>query len=135
MKYKLRKLAMVLVFVPLVLFLFGFIVMTLWNMILPAVLHVSTITFWQALGILLLSKILFGGFGGGWGRGRHNWKRREFKERFQQDWRQKVEDKFAGMTPDQKEKFKQEWKSRCSGWGRKPGFEPGNSQAAASTPE
>ncbi len=42
---------------------FGAVVMGLWNAILPAVLGVKAITFLQALGILALSKILFGGFG------------------------------------------------------------------------
>ena len=39
-------------------------VMLLWNNILVSVVHVGAITFWQAAGILLLSKILFGGFKG-----------------------------------------------------------------------
>ena len=82
-------------------------VMALWNAILPAVLGVNAITFWQALGILVLSKILFGGFGrrGGWnGGGRHQ-------------WRKGMQEKWANMTPDEREKFKAEWKSRCGpGW-------------------
>lgn len=80
---------------------FTFIVMTLWNAILPDVLNVKTINFWQSLGLLVLSKILFSGFGGGPG------KRRHFRERMQ--------DKWQAMTPEQREKFKQEWKDRC-GW-------------------
>lgn len=88
---------------------FGFIVMGLWNNILPAVIGVKTITFWQALGILALSKILFGfgKGGGGWGH-----KRRE--------WKEKMKDKWDAMTPEEREKFKAEWKNRCGGmrWGR-----------------
>ncbi len=42
---------------------FGFIVMSLWNWLGPAVFGARTITFWQALGILVLSKILFSGLG------------------------------------------------------------------------
>ena len=80
------------------------IVMALWNAILPAVLGVKAITFLQALGILLLSKILFGGFKGGGGR---------FANR-KQEWRKKMQEKFGSMTPEEKEKFKSEWKSRCS---------------------
>ena len=89
---------------------FGFIVMGLWNGILVPVVAVKAITFWQALGILLLSKILFGGFhGGGRWRGSHAW-----KEKMKQRW-----DK---MTPEEREKFKAEWKNRCGGrWGR---FDP-----------
>jgi len=59
------------IFIPIAIvagvFIFGSLVMFLWNSILPAVLGVSIITFWQALGILVLSKILFGGFRGGHG--------------------------------------------------------------------
>ena len=41
---------------------FGFIVKGLWNVLVPPIIGWHTITFWQALGLLLLSKILFGGF-------------------------------------------------------------------------
>lgn len=81
---------------------FGAIVMGLWNAILPDVIGVKAITFLQALGILLLSKILFGSFGhrGGWNRGRYQWKKR-------------MQEKLAAMSPEDKEKFKQEWRKRC----------------------
>ena len=86
--------------------LFSFIVMSLWNAILPPVLHVSTITFSQALGILILSKILFGGFRGGW-RGRPG------RMRYMQE-------KLAAMTPEEREKFKADWRNRCgSRWERR----------------
>ena len=54
--------------------LLSFVVMELWNHLLPEVVGARTITFWQALGLLILSKILFGGFrrggppAGGWNR-------------------------------------------------------------------
>ena len=47
----------------------GLVVRELWNWLLPDLVGARTITFWQALGILALSRILFGGFGGG---GRHS---------------------------------------------------------------
>jgi hypothetical protein len=43
---------------------FGFIVQHLWNWLIPAIVGWHAINFWQAVGILLLSKILFGGFRG-----------------------------------------------------------------------
>jgi hypothetical protein len=49
----------------------GVVVMQLWNWLLPALFGWPQVTFWQALGILALSRILFGGFGFH-GRGRHN---------------------------------------------------------------
>ena len=90
-----------------------FVVMTLWNNILAPVLKVNTINFWQALGILALSKILFGGFPGRW-RGTHGWGwNKQMIEK-----RREMMDKWHTMTPEEKEKFKQEWKSRCRNWGR-----------------
>lgn len=105
MRGKFRKIK--LLFIPIVIaaiFLFGAIVMGLWNAILPAVIGVKAISLWQALGILILSKILFGGFRGEW-RGRHgNVRWMEMKE------------KFSNMSPEEKEKFKSEWKNRCATW-------------------
>lgn len=43
---------------------FGYVLMYLWNWLMPLIFGLPLITFWQALGICLLSKILFGGFGG-----------------------------------------------------------------------
>ena len=82
----------------------GFIVMALWNNILTPILHVPIITFWHALGLFLLSRILFGGFPGGRGM-RGNWK-------------QKMNNKWNNMTPEQREQFKQNWQNRCANWKR-----------------
>ena len=77
----------------------GLAVMLLWNWLIP-VLFVGTpqIGFWQALGILALSKILFGGFRGG---GHEYWRERR------QRW--------AKMTPQERDQLKSHF-SRC--WGR-----------------
>ena len=48
----------------LFVFLFGELVMHLWNWLLPALFGWHPIGFWQALGLLVLCRILFGGFGG-----------------------------------------------------------------------
>jgi len=95
-----------IIFIPIAIaagvFLFGSVVMLLWNALLPGLLGVGTITFWQAIGILILSKILFGGFGHGHSNhrshyhGRHNW-----------------HGKWMHMTPEEREKMKAEWKNRC----------------------
>lgn len=86
--------------------LLGWVVMSLWNCVLVAVLGVKIITFWQALGLLLLSKILFGGFKKGWG-GRHNGGGR---------WNAAMKEKWQNMTPEEKEKFKQNWRNKCRTW-------------------
>ena len=44
---------------------FGEVVMHLWNWLLPTLFGWRQISFWQALGLLVLCRILFGGWGGG----------------------------------------------------------------------
>ena len=86
------------IFIPIgivaFLSLISFIVMTLWNHLLPDIMNVSSITFWQAMGIFILSKILFG-FGGGHNKGGGNWM-----------------NKCKSMTPEDREKFRSEMKER-----------------------
>ena len=84
--------------------LISFIVMTLWNDLLPGILHVGAITFWQAMGIFVLCKILFG-FGKGGHRGGAPW------------WRHKMAERFKNMSPEEREKFKEKMQQRC-GHGR-----------------
>ena len=48
--------------------LFGYVVMLLWNWLIPSIFGLGVITFWQAVGIVILAKLLFGGFGGGGGK-------------------------------------------------------------------
>jgi Ca2+/H+ antiporter, TMEM165/GDT1 family len=93
----------------LAVLVFGFVVMSLWNAILPAVLGVKTITFVQALGIFVLSKLLFGGFrgGGGWGRKKH-------------EWRMKMQEKWQNMSADERRQWKENMRGRCRNWGDKP---------------
>lgn len=85
-------------------FLIAAIVMLLWNAILPDVTGVKSINFWQASGILLLSKILFGGFKGGKQKFR-NWKERscssnpeDFTEEEREVFKQKLKERF-GNSP------------------------------------
>jgi hypothetical protein len=54
----------------------GFLIMLLWNRILPNISNLKRVTYLQALGILILARLLFGGFGHGhhgWG---HHWNNR-----------------------------------------------------------
>jgi len=98
--------------IVLFVFLFGELVMHLWNWLLPGLFGWHTISFWQALGLLLLSRILFGGFGGhGHGPGR---RRREMKERWEK------------MTPEEREKFRQGMRWRCGNFGAPPPPEAGD---------
>ncbi len=53
--------------------LFGSILMLLWNWLIPSIFGLTTINFWQALGLFALSRLLFSGMGfGGCGRHKHN---------------------------------------------------------------
>jgi hypothetical protein len=80
--------------------LFGCLVMLLWNAVMPAVLAVHLITYWQSVGLLLLARILVGGLGrhgSGYGLGhrqrREAW--REYEEWWQEAGKKSFED-FAG---------------------------------------
>jgi len=42
------------------LFLFGAIIMWLWNGLMPVVFHLGVITYWQAVGLAILARLLFG---------------------------------------------------------------------------
>ncbi len=74
----------------------GIIVQALWNWLLPPLFHLPLITFWEALGVLLLSRILFGRWGGGGpGHGRHG-------------CRPRLRERWDHMTPEERERFR-EW--------------------------
>jgi hypothetical protein len=81
----------------------GTLVMLLWNWLLPPILGLRAITFWQAIGLLALSRILFGGLGI---RGsRSSGIRRRMRER------------WDGMSPEEREKFADAMRAR---WGCGP---------------
>ncbi len=44
---------------------FGFVIMWLWNWLMPMIFDLTTLTYWQAVGLFILAKIIFGGFSGG----------------------------------------------------------------------
>ena len=89
----------------LFVFIGGKVVMLLWNWLLPALFGWHTITFWQAIGLLALCRILFGGFG----RGCHGSHRSRMRRR--------MEERCANMTPEEREKFRQRMRAR---WGFDP---------------
>jgi hypothetical protein len=75
----------------------GFVTMSLWNWLMPALFGWKAITFWQALGVLILSKLIFGRFGGR--SGRH--------------WRHRMTERWEQMTPEEREKFRAGMRGRC----------------------
>lgn len=91
------------IIIPIVL-VFGLtaIVMWLWNATLVGTISgISAISYWQAMGLLVLSKILFGGFPGKGGRGggRHCRKR-------------PGQEGAEHLSPEEREQFKMMWKER-----------------------
>ncbi len=103
--YKIGKILGILVVASLGL---GYAVMELWNALIPDLFGGPVVTFWQAVGLLILSHILLRGWG------------RMYYGKRGSNWRKRFEEKLAAMTPEEQEKFKQEWKERC-GW--YPGME------------
>jgi hypothetical protein len=76
----------------------GWIVQYLWNWLLPSLFGWREVTFWQALGMLVLCRILFGG--SGWrGSGRSNIRRR-------------MEERFEHMAPEERERFRERMRER-----------------------
>ena len=80
----------------------GEVVMHLWNWLLPALFGWRQITFWQALGLLVLCRILFGGWSGGSDRSKS---------------RRRSSEQWERMTPEEREKFRQNMRSRCGRFG------------------
>ena len=84
----------------------GYVVMYLWNCILPEVTHAGQLNFWQALGLLVLCRLLFGNFNKGGGN--------RFREKA---WG--MRSKWQNMNDEERAKFKEEYKRRCGGWGNR----------------
>ncbi len=81
----------------------GEVVKLLWNWLGPALFRLPAVTFWQALGLLVLCRILFGGLGGGGGARRIS--------------RRRMAERWARMTPEEREWIAQRLRER---WGHVP---------------
>ena len=88
--------------------LFGEIIMHLWNWLMPALFGLKMITFWQAIGLLILARILVGGLGGGGNN-------KKAKRRAGARW--------ECMTPEEHERFREWMRTRQTS----PATEPGAS--------
>jgi hypothetical protein len=74
---------------------FAWVVMWLWNALVPQLFHGPQLGYWQAVGLMILSRILFGGIRGH--RGHGSWRDR-FRERWIERWEQ--------MTPEEREQLR-----------------------------
>lgn len=106
-----KKWIAIIILAPFAIVIFTLIggeaVMHLWNWLLPSLFGWRNISFWQAIGLLALCRILFGGVSG---RGFH---RSRIRRRMDERWER--------MAPEEREKFRQGWRSRCGGFGAPAG--------------
>ncbi len=107
----LKKAVKFVFFAGLFVVVAGFATMSLWNWLMPMIFHLPVLTFGQTIGLLVLSRILLGGFGrgggGGWARGRA--------------WKRQMMQRMETFSPAEREKFRQQMRNRCAGsWGRQP---------------
>ena len=90
---------------------FGFAVMSLWNALVPALFHGPSLQFWQAVGLLVLTRILFGGLRGRGGWHGH-WRGHMWRER------------WANMTPEERARLQERFHGRCGHHGPAPAAPP-----------
>jgi len=95
----------------LFIFVGGEVVMRLWNWLVQMLFGLRQITFWQAIGILALCRILFGSHGF---RGTRSNMRRRMQQRMDERWKR--------MTPEERERLRQSWRGRC-------GFDPSTGES------
>ena len=93
--------------IVLVIFIFitagGQAVLHLWNWLLPPLFGWRAITFWQAVGILALCRILFGSFGG--------------RPLYRSNFRRRMSERWEQMTPEEREKFRHGMRGGCGQFG------------------
>jgi hypothetical protein len=101
---KRRKLMLLFLVAPPAFLLFialgGEVVKQLWNWLLPSIFGWREVSFWQALGLLALCRILFGGFG--------------FHGAHRSGLRHRIGDHWERMSPEERERLRQMMRER---WG------------------
>ncbi len=110
MRWILKCIGAVILF-TLFAFALAWVTMLLWNWLVPGIFGGPIITYLEAAGLMILGRLLIGGFkggkscchGGGWHGGKHSY------------WKSRWEKKMSGMSEEEKEKFKAGM-SKCD-WG------------------
>ena len=106
-KHKIIIIAKILIGAPLLIFALGFITMHLWNWLVPTLFNGPVINLWQTFGIVLLSKILFGGFKGkggcccGGGNPR-------------QAWKEHMKAKWDNLSNEERSSLKNKFFNKCN---------------------
>lgn len=88
-----------LIFALIAAVIVGLVVMFLWNWLMPAIFGLKAISYLQALGLVILCWILFGGLRRG-----HHWHHGR--------WRHRIVERWLSMTPEEREKFREEMRHR-----------------------
>ena len=104
MQHWLKKLAWMIPLMALAILFFGGVMMWLWNWLIPDIFNGPTITFWQAIGLLIMGRLLtgLGGKGGSW---THHEKKKHWKE------------KWSSRSEEEKRALHEKYKNRCrTGW-------------------
>ncbi|EPK6498421.1 hypothetical protein RFC90_000238 [Klebsiella aerogenes] len=122
-----HRLARPLIIGVAIVVVLSLVVMSLWNALLPAIFGVKSIGVWQALGLLALCRILFGGLG--FHRGMFGMAQA----------RRRMHERWMTMTPEQREEFAQRFgrhghHGRC-GWHERRGGQPTDDNTSAKTPD
>jgi hypothetical protein len=89
-----------LVAVPVIMGVFGLLVKSLWNWLMPELFGLRMITFWQALGLWILSRILLAGFQG---RGR----------KYNRRWEASATERWERLSPEEREQLRERLRRRC----------------------
>lgn len=86
-------------------FFFAWITYILWNWLIPVLFAGPAITYWQALGLLVLTKILFFGLSG---------QRQCYPEGTgpQKHWKHRFYEKMSALSPEEKEAFKKKMRDK-----------------------
>ena len=94
-----------LLFAAVAVLLLGGALMLLWNGLVPPIFGWHTITYGQAVGLFVLSRILFGRprLGGGRWRG--------------MQWRRRMSERWEQMTPEERERFRGAMREHCGPFG------------------
>lgn len=106
-KHKLIIIAKIVIGAPLLIFALGFITMYLWNWLVPTLFNGPVITLWQTFGIVLLSKILFGGFKGGRGGcccGNNH----------RNTWKEHMKAKWGNLSNEERSNLRSKFFNKCN---------------------
>lgn len=95
---------------------FGLVTMYLWNWLVPALFSGPVITFWQAMGLLVLSKLLFWGMGGKGYKSNCDCYPNQLQRH---EWKKHFYEKFSSMSPEERDAIKEKMKEKWCSWEKK----------------